>query len=281
MTDLSSYVDKQRVEDDFLDLFPARAMAALLDRDPESFAAGTPLPPGWHWLYFKPIVRRSNLGVDGHEKLGGFLPDLGLPRRMWAGGSLTYLAPLTLGEHVRRTTTIESIEEKSGRSGRLVFVTLRHRIDNDRGTAIDEVQNLVYREPTSAAAGEGPAAPKDPGFSDAFTADEITLFRFSALTFNGHRIHYDQPYATSEEGYPGIVTHGPLLALLLQDAALRHGGRSPARFAYRGVSPLFAGETFQVEGAVPLARDEAGETELWVAGPRGLAMRATAGWERR
>jgi 3-methylfumaryl-CoA hydratase len=280
MTDLSSYVDRHRVEEDFLDLFPARAMAAVLDRDPESFRVGSTLPPGWHWLYFKPLVRRSDLGDDGHERVGGFLPDLGLPRRMWAGGSLSYLAPLALGDHVRRTTTIESIDEKSGRSGRLVFVTLRHRIENDKGVAIDEEQSLVYREPASSAAAEGPAAPSSPAFSDAFAADEITLFRFSALTFNGHRIHYDQPYSRSEEGYRGIVTHGPLLALLLQDAALRHGGRAPARFAYRGVSPLFAGETFTLEGAAPLARGEAGESELWVAGPRGLAMRATAGWER-
>jgi 3-methylfumaryl-CoA hydratase len=278
MTDLSDWVGRERVEEDRLDLFPARGMAAVLDKDPLAIGEGSVLPPGWHWFYFKPVVPRSALGSDGHERRGGFLPPVELPRRMWAGGNLSFLGELRLGERVVRRSTIESVEEKTGRSGRLVFVNVRHRIESERGQAVDEAQHLVYREGTGGA-GEGPEAPRSPAWSDAFTADAVTLFRFSALTFNGHRIHYDQPYSLREEGYPGIVVHGPLLALLLLESAARHAGRHPARFAYRAMSPLFAGEEFHLQGAQALSRDAAGESEVWAAGPRGVAMRAMAGWE--
>jgi 3-methylfumaryl-CoA hydratase len=277
MTDYSAWLGKERLENDVLGLFPARGMAALLDLDPEVMQPGVPLPLGWHWLYFKPVVRRSDLGDDGHERLGKFLPRIELPRRMWAGGVLTFVSELRLGDVVRRRSTIESIEEKTGRSGKLVFVTVRHRVETDRGLAVDEAQNLVYREAGSVASSP-PAAP-EAAWSDPFSADSVTLFRFSALTFNGHRIHYDRPYATEVEGYPDLVVHGPLLALLLLGAAAHHGGRQPARFAYRGVSPVFAGEAFRLEGAAPLPFGAAGETEAWVAGPRGTIILATAGWE--
>lgn len=279
VTDLADWVGRERVEEDLLDLFPARGMAALLDRDPEGLAEGAPLPRGWHWLYFKPLVRRSDLGEDGHERLGTFLPPVELGGRMWAGGTLAFPGELRLGERALRRSTIESVEEKRGRSGRLVFVTVRHRIETAGGPAVDEAQHVVYREATGGGAPEASPAPSSPAWSETLTPDAVTLFRFSALTFNGHRIHYDHPYATEREGYPGLVVHGPLLALLLLDAAVRHGGRDPARFAYRAVSPLFAGEAIRVEGVEPLGLAAAGETELWVAGPRGIAMRATAGWE--
>jgi 3-methylfumaryl-CoA hydratase len=279
MTDLSEFLGRKRVEEDRLDLFPARGMNAALDRDPLAFQNGATLPRGWHWLYFKPLTRRSDLSEDGHERKGAFLPDVGLPRRMWAGGTLTFARDLKLGEAVRRTSTVESIEEKSGRSGRLVFVNVRHRIESEEGVAVDELQNLVFREAGTPSVGEGPAAPASPAWSEPVVADNVTLFRFSALTFNGHRIHYDQPYSSREEGYPGVVVHGPLLALLLLDGASRNGGRPPARFAYRAVSPLFAGEPFQLQGAGGLPRGTAGESEVWIVGPRGTSMRAMAGWE--
>jgi 3-methylfumaryl-CoA hydratase len=280
MTDLTSFIGKERVEEDSIDVFPARGMAGLLDWEPDAMVAGAALPLGWHWLYFKPVVRRSEQGKDGHPKVGTFLPPVELPRRMWAGGELAFPGELRLGEVARRRSTIESIEEKTGKSGRLVFITVRHRVETDRGLAVDEAQNLVYREAGSAPAAAQPA-PSDPAWSDPFIADPVLLFRFSALTFNGHRIHYDKPYATEVEGYPDIVVHGPLLALLLLGAAARHGGRAPARFAYRAVSPLFQGEPFRVEGVAPLPLSAPGETQAWVAGPRGTAMRATAGWEVR
>jgi 3-methylfumaryl-CoA hydratase len=280
MTDLTTWIGKERVEEDLIDLFPARGMAALLDLDPEAMVQGSVLPLAWHWLYFKPVVRRSELGKDGHQKLGTFLPPIELPRRMWAGGDLAFPGELRLGDVARRRSIIESVEEKTGRSGRLVFITVRHRVETERGVAVDEAQNLVYREAGSAPASTTPA-PDDPAWSDPFIADPVLLFRFSALTFNGHRIHYDKPYATEVESYPDLVVHGPLLALLLVGAAARHSGRAPARFAYRAVSPLFSGEPFRVEGVAPLPLSAPGETEAWVAGPRGTAMRATAGWEAR
>jgi 3-methylfumaryl-CoA hydratase len=279
VADLTEWVGRERTEEDRLDLFPARGMAALLDQDPHGFQAGTPLPRGWHWLYFKPVVRRSEMGEDGHEQRGAFLPPVGLPHRMWAGGELTFAGDPRLGETVQRRSTIESVQEKSGRSGRLVFVNVRHRIEGEQGLLVDEAQHIVYREKGVAGLAEGPEPPELSAWSEPFQADTLTLFRFSALTFNGHRIHYDQPYSMREEGYPGIVVHGPLLALLLLDGAGRNGGRAPARFAYRAVSPLFAGERFRLEGAQALERGFAGESEVWAVGPRGLAMRAMAGWE--
>jgi len=279
MSDLEAWVGREQVEDDRLDLFPARGMAALLDRDAASLVEGTPLPAGWHWLWFKPLDRRSALGDDGHARRGGFLPPVPLPRRMWAGGTLAFPGELRLGERVIRRSTIESVEEKTGRTGRLVFVTVRHRVESVRGLAVDEAQHIVYREAAAGGPGDGPPAPADAAWSDAFVADAITLFRFSALTFNSHRIHYDEPYATRVESYPGPVVHGPLLALLLLDGATRHGGRAPAQFSYRALSPLFAGEPFLIEGDAPPAANTSGSCELWIAGPRGLATRATAQWE--
>jgi len=279
MADLRSWVGRERVDEDRIDLFPARGMAALLDRDAASFVEGAPLPAGWHWLYFKPLARRSALGDDGHARRGGFLPPVALPRRMWAGGTLAFPGALRLGERALRRSTIESIEEKTGRSGRLVFVNVRHRVESGHGLAVDEEQHIVYRETRGGGPGDGPPPPAPPAWSDPFVADAITLFRFSALTFNGHRIHYDEPYATRVENYPGLVVHGPLLALLLLDGAARRAGRVPAQFTYRALGPLFANEPFRIEGVEPPAAGATGECELWITGPRGLAMRATARWE--
>jgi 3-methylfumaryl-CoA hydratase len=199
---------------------------------------------------------------------------------MWAGGTLSFPGTLLLGDRARRRSAIRSVEEKQGRTGRLVFIEVHHRIETERGPAIDETQSIVYREATAGAAPGGAASPGPPAWSDVFSADAVALFRFSALTFNGHRIHYDEPYARIE-GYPGLVVHGPLLARLLLDAAVRQSARAPERFAYRALSPLFAGESFRLEGAgrPAAAPADVASDELWVAGPRGLAMRATAEWQ--
>lgn len=306
-TDPTGWVGRERVEEDLVDPFPARAMAALLDRDPDRFSEGTPLPAGWHWLHFKPLVRRGELGEDGHERLGSFLPPVPRSRRMWAGGILAFHGELRLGERALRRSTVEAVERKEGRSGSLVFVTVRHRITTARGLAVDEAQHLVYRPAAAASVRPGPEPPADPAWSEPFLADAVALFRFSALTFNGHRIHYDAPYATQVEGFPGLVVHGPLLALLLLDGASRRGpprrgppgqgspdqgapghttpgpkSRAPDRFAYRAVSPLFEGEAFRIEGSSPTASEsDDHEAGLWVTGPRGLAMEATVGWQKR
>ncbi len=271
---LESWIGRERSEEDVLTLAPSRALSATLDRSAGSLGFGATLPPGWHWIYFTPHARRSHLGRDGHEKRGDFLPPVALPRRMWAGGRLHFSGPLHIGESVRRVSTIESVAEKRGRSGPLVFVTVGHRISGAAGLAVEEQQHLVYRSGGGPASRATPLAPPGtPAWSELFTADVVTLFRFSALTFNGHRIHYDHRYATGVEGYPNLVVHGPLTALLLLDAAGRWTGRAVRSFTYRAVGALYADEEFTIAGR----ETETGVLELWATHPkRGVAMSATA-----
>ncbi len=277
---LEAWLGKERVEEEVLSLGRAQGLAATLDRDPASLKNGDVLPAGWHWIYFTPTAGRSALGPDGHEERAGFLPSP-LPRRMWAGGNLRFPGTLRIGEQAKRVSTIQSIKHKDGRSGPLVFVTVRHQISSQDGPAVEEEQNLVYLPETppgeKAAGGARPAiaAPDGADWSEAYTADEITLFRFSALTFNSHRIHYDLRYVTEVEGYPGLVVHGPLLALLLLDAGLRHTGDGstdlmPQLFRYRALRPLFCNEAFQLAGGA-----DGGVIKLWAAHPeRGVATEA-------
>ena len=269
---LESWIGNEHLDEDVLTLSPARGMSAVLDRPTEALYPTCPLPHAWHWLYFKPIIRRSALGVDGHEKRGSFLPPIQLPFRMWAGGRLRFLGTLSLGDAVQRRSTIASVRSRKGRSGPLVFVTVRHEIANEKGVAIEEEQDLVYRDISQSSGVQTNPPPEPVEWSETFMADPVTLFRFSALTFNSHRIHYDHPYATETEGYPDLVVHGPLIALLLLDAGSRWLDRSPHSFSYRAISPLFSGEEFTISGRTT-AKDEA---EVWAAHPkRGLAMRAT------
>ncbi len=252
-----------------------RAMAATLDLD-RTPQKGEPLPPGWQWLFFNTVARRSGLGSDGHPRRGGFLPPIELPRRMWAGSRIRYLAELPVDAQATRRSRILKIESKTGKRGALSFVTVQHIISCDGTPRISEEQDLVYRE----AAPVGVAAPIPQRYdgvaewSRRVEPDTTLLFRYSALTFNGHRIHYDQAYARNEEGYPDLVVHGPLIATLLQLFALEHGaGRRMVRFDFRGVSPLFVGRPFQIEGRPA----EDGMLALWARGSDGeLAMSATA-----
>ncbi|MCE7029642.1 FAS1-like dehydratase domain-containing protein [Jiella avicenniae] len=252
------------------------ALAATLDIASAPMA-GEPLPPGWHWLFFNPFVRRSEIGVDGHPKRGGFLPDVGLPRRMWAGGRLTYHAELPVGATAEKESTILDVVPKSGRGGRLVFVTVRHRISAGGTLCVEEEQDIVYREaPATDAPKPVPAAaPEGAEWSEEVVPDPVLLFRYSALTSNGHRIHYDQPYATGEEGYPGLVVHGPLIATLLQGFAQRcRPDAALAQFSFRGMAPLFVDRPFHLEAS---AGDTPETLALWARGPDGeLAMKADA-----
>ena len=281
MNSFDDWVGRTRADEDIVTPFPVRAMAAVLDREAGNLAPGAPVPPGWHWLFFKRAARSANLGRDGHELRGGFLPPLTQPRRMWAGGRLRFGERLRVGDTATRRSTILSIEEKVGRSGALVFVTVEHEVRGGGGLAVVEEQDLVYRSARDAGA-PTPSGPPPPGEAHriaAFQTDAVTLFRFSALTFNGHRIHYDHPYATDTEGYPGLVVHGPLLALLLLDAASTHTtqsdkGGSMTSFSYRAVTPAFCDEEVEL-----LGRDHGGTTQLWAATrERGVAMTATAAW---
>ena len=270
--DAESWIGRQHRTCDILDLNRARAMEAALNRKPR-LHPGDPLPPCWHWLYFWDLAPAGDLGPDGHQAHGEFLPPTGLPRRMLAGGRVWFDRPLDLGDEVVRTSTIQKVQEKQGRSGQLVFVTLRHEIADRAGTAIREEQDLVFRE-AGAGNGAAPAAPDRAAWVRDIRPDGVQLFRYSALTYNGHRIHYDRPYAQEVEGYRDLVVHGPLLATLLLDALTDEGGQgSPTFFGYRAISPLFVGECAQLCGR-PNAD---GGTDLWVAGPQGgLCMQATA-----
>jgi len=258
---------------------PMRALAATLDRDDPSPEAGTPLPALWHWLYFLPHHRQSEIGPDGHPRRGGFLPPVPLPRRMWAGGRLNWERgnPLRVGDAVERTSTIMAVDHKSGRSGELVFVLVRHEVRNARGLALTEEHDIVYRAaPAPGEAAPAPTpAPKDAAFGRGIVPDDVLLFRYSALTFNGHRIHYDRRYVTEVEGYPGLIVHGPLIATLLVDLLRREQPqRALARFEFRAVRPTFDTAPFRVNGRV-----EADEhtVRLWGEDADGwLTMQATA-----
>lgn len=268
MADLQEWVGEERTTHEVLPPFPARGMAALLDRSPEAFEPGTPLPPCWHWLYFRDTVPQSELGPDGHERRGAFLPPVSLPRRMWAGGKLRFSRPLRIGQPAERRSMILSVEEKSGSTGRLVFVTVGHELLSPRGTAVEEEQTLVYREERGADEPRRPGdeLAREPAWREALVPDPVLLFRYSALTFNAHRIHYDRGYATDSEGYPERLVHAPLTATLLADAADRRRPSPLDRFEYRATSPLFCGEEMTLAG---WTGDGAGpEAE------RGLELRA-------
>jgi 3-methylfumaryl-CoA hydratase len=257
---------------------PIAALSATLDRNDSFPRAGDPLPPLWHWLYFLPISRQSELGDDGHAKRGGFLPPVPLPRRMFAGDRAQFHRPLRVGETISRLSRIVEVTHKQGRSGPLVFVVVRHEISDREGVAVIEEHDIVYRE--SPKANDSAPAPKMPPADAAWIRqirpDETLLFRYSALTFNGHRIHYDRRYATEVEGYPGLVVHGPLIATLLLDLLRRNvADANVATLSFRAVRPLFDTAPFSVCGKV--APD--GKTaQLWAKDSEGwLAMEATAG----
>ena len=276
-SDWKEWIGRTELRSDRASAAPVAALAATLDRDDPAPQDGDELPLLWHWLYFLPLYRQSDVGPDGHAKRGGFLPPVPLPRRMWAGGRLTFRAPLRIGERIERRSQIVDVTAKEGRSGPLAFVVVRHEVSNAGGIAIVEEHDIVYRG--AAKAGEGPpapvAAPADAAWSREIRPDPVLLFRYSALTFNGHRIHYDRSYVTETEGYPGLVVHGPLIATLLTDLLRRK--RPDARVAafwFRAVSPLFDIAPFFVRGQ-PSA--EGTSVRLWAANAAGgLAMDATA-----
>jgi 3-methylfumaryl-CoA hydratase len=272
MPSLQDWMGKSEVHKDLITEFPLTALAATLDRD-----TPTVLPPLWHWLYFLPVAPLSELGADGHPERGGFLPPVPLPGRMWAGGRLTFHAPLKPGQRALRTSTIDNIEDKTGRSGRLVFVTVRHEIEAADELCIEEEHDIVYRDapPVDAPRKPPAVAPSGEKWARTITADPVMLFRYSALTFNGHRIHYDAPYVTQVEGYPGLVVHGPLIATLLVDLVERSAPAAVLRsFAFRAIRPTFASQPFTLCG---LPSDTGKTVELWAKDSDGfLTMQATA-----
>ncbi|TIQ36499.1 MAG: hypothetical protein E5X48_09980 [Mesorhizobium sp.] len=234
-------------------------------------------PPGLHWCLAPDIVDASELGPDGHAAKGGFLPPVPLPRRMWAGSDMRFLAPIRSGDTIRRRSRISAIEEKQGRTGPLTFVTVRHEIANAAGPVVEEDQIIVYRAAeVGVAAPAQPAGPKPTASHERIVdVDPVLLFRYSALTFNGHRIHYDAPYATGVEHYSGLVIHGPLQATLLINFAAVIAGRAPRRFSFRGVRPAIGPQTLLLSGTTR-GRDE---MEMEVRSSDGhVTVKATAQW---
>ena len=272
---LKSWIGRSETHHERLHGFPSNAMAATLNRDDAPYNDGAVLPHLWHWLHFLPIFKMSDAGYDGHAALGGFLPPVPLPRRMWAGSRFTFHKPLQIGDNVSKTSTVQSVDHKQGRTGDLVFVTVAHEISNTAGPAISEQHDIVYRDrPDPTSVQPKPAqAPEKSDFSRLIEPSSVLLFRYSALTFNGHRIHYDQPFCTGTEGYGGLVVHGPLLATLMMDLLRRHTDAWVDTFEFRAMAPVFDTHKFTVHGAQTDART----FRLWVARDDGaLAMQGQA-----
>lgn len=258
--------------------FPAEAIAATLDK-PQSFAKGMAIPHPWIWLYFLPLAPMSGVGPDGHPKRGGFLPPIQHPRRMWAGSRMTFHSPITIGDDLTKRSTIKTIVEKDGGAGPMVFVTVEHIIKVGDETAIVEEQDIVYM--TIAPTFTPPKAKRLPAnglWSETVSLDPVLLFRFSALTFNGHRIHYDRPYAGDVEKYPGLVVHGPLQAIMLYSAACqRHPGRTASHFSFRGIHPLFEHDTLSLNAC----ETEDGLELMTANGDDTICMQAKLTWDSK
>ncbi len=273
-----AWVGRERRDEDVVSASLWRAMSATLDRPASPPAAAEQLPPLWHWALFQESVPTAGLATDGHPTKGDFLPPVELPRRMWAGGELTWSThnPLRIGEPAHRRSRIGAVECKQGQSGSLVFVRVEHRVENARGHVLTEIQNIVYRDKPGAGSTVPTASssPFEPQVQRTVVPDELLLFRYSALTFNAHRIHYDQPYAVREEGYPGLVVHGPLIATLLADLLTpQWPGCALNRFEFRAVKPSFAGEPLTLAGR----EQAAGDIELQAHDGQGrVAMKARA-----
>jgi 3-methylfumaryl-CoA hydratase len=273
---LQGWIGKERVRHDHLDPFKAQALAAALDRA-EQPLAGDALSAAWQWLYFVETPRASQTGNDGHPRTGDFLPPVPLPRRMWAAGKFVIEQPLRLGEPAEQRSVVRSVELKEGKSGALVFVTVEHRTLQNGHLCLLEEQNLVYRDMPIAAAPLPPGEPApvllEGDFSAQLQPDPVLLFRYSALTYNGHRIHYDRDYATREEHYPALVVHGPLLATLLAEQAARHFPAARIReFQFRATRP-----SFDTDALTLCARRDGSTLKLWTVTHEGfVGMSATA-----
>jgi len=271
---LKSWIGRQQRMEESISLFPARAMAAILDHQAEP-ALGDLLPCPWHWLYFLETPSSDGTGVDGHPKKGGFLPPVPLPRRMWAAGSLTVESPLRIGDRAEKVSTIRSVESKAGKTGEMVFVEIEHAISQAGRMCIREKQTLVYRPmPTGPAPlADGEPAPEAAQWSRVFNAEPVQLFRFSALTYNAHRIHYDRDYAINTEFYPGLVVHAPLLVTLLLNLVTHHEPEPPlAEVSFRAIRPTFDLGTITLSG-----KREGRQLSLWSTDHhRFVGLRATA-----
>jgi 3-methylfumaryl-CoA hydratase len=273
----SEWVGRTETVSDFVDLSTAQSAAATLESSGKTLDDGSALPPLWHWFYFLGKTPQAQLGEDGHpRRVGhGFMPPIPYPRRMFAGARVRWHRPLIIGRPAHREATIKSIAIKSGKSGELAFVTVEYQLHQDKAICVQEEQDIVYKQPgphlPAPVVSEFPAAAEGT-WTRVIAPDSRLLFRFSALTFNAHRIHYDRPYAMSDEGYPGLVVHGPLTAMLLMGMVEEHTDRPIRSFAFRGQAPLFDLAPFQLLGT-----PSGDKVELLAQGPdTRTAMTASA-----
>ncbi|MYN13217.1 itaconyl-CoA hydratase [Pusillimonas sp. TS35] len=265
---LDAWLGRSEACDDSLDLNHVERVALALDA--AAPGQGEALPPLWQWCFFIKSVPYAETGADGHPARGGFLPPADNRNRMWAGGRVRFVAPLLAGVPARRTSTILKIQEKEGRTGKLLFVTVGHRYTQDGKLCVDEEQDIVYREPSPPKLQGTIDAPASQWSSET-VPHSLMLFRYSAVTYNGHRIHYDYPYVTEVEGYPGLVAHGPLLATQMCRAFVEaNPGKAPALLTYRGLRPLISPRPFKAAGRI----DEDGKASLWVEQDGTLAHQA-------
>ncbi|MEM9277624.1 MAG: MaoC family dehydratase N-terminal domain-containing protein [Pseudomonadota bacterium] len=274
VTDIKSWIGKEQVRTGIIDHRQAELMAVTLGCDvPEP---GSALPSLWHWLWFNDALTASKLGRDGHPQKGGFIPPVALPRRMWAGGKVEFVSPVMIGTECTKRSVVKDINEKSGRSGALCIVTIEHQILCGSRLCIREEQNLVYREDPKpdAPKGAAPIPPENPAVTRTIIPDPVLMFRYSALTFNGHRVHYDADYAREVEGYKGLVFHAPLTATMLMQLAEEIADGRPVRnYSYRATSPLFCNDEIRFCG-----REEDGRLVVWAQTPQGgQAMIGEAG----
>ena len=274
-----AWVGRTEIATDTISLRQARQMAATLGDTcaGDDLTEGGVLPPLWHWMGWTPDTPMVGLGPDGHPAKGGFLPPVPLERRMWAGGRLQFHSSLRIGQPMRRRSEILKVSEKTGSAGAMVFVTVAHQTHGPDGLAVTEEQDIVYvAMPQSFAPPPPIAAPETAVWMETPAIDTVLLFRFSALTFNAHRIHFDLDYAKDVEKYPGLIVHGPLQAMLLMEASRRHrSGASPASYRFRGVRPLFHFNTLRL-----MAQDATmGNQALCTATEDGvMCMQADVTW---
>jgi len=273
---LKEWIGQKESDVDYVTVPAVHRLGATLDRDDPMPRMGDPLPVGWHQILFPRVVRHSQIGADGHPQRGDFLPPVPLPRRMFAGKRTTFHANLQVGDAVRRDSVIQDVTVKQGRTGTMVFVTVKTDLTSPRGLAITEEQDIVYREPPAPGAPPQPPQPA-PGkavWTRTVTPDPVMLFRYSALTFNGHRIHYDKPYVTQVEGYPDLVMNGGLTTLLVFELARAHARTPMHRITSRNVRALFVNQPITL-GGEPSANGKT--AKLWALNPDGaLALTAEA-----
>lgn len=273
---LRQWIGRSEEATDMVTAHLVKGLRATLFQEVGSPKPGDAAPFTVHWCLAQPVFPMSMLGPDGHPTRGGFLPPVPLPRRMWAGGEIEFLQPLRVGDESTRSSRIADVQVKTGSTGTLCFVSVEHSISSPRGIAIRERQDIVYREmTTTSATAKAPPPPPKAQHRETHVSDPVLLFRYSALTFNGHRIHYDRDYVTKVEGYPGLIFHGPLQAtFIIEMAAKLRGGKAPKTFSYRGVQPLFEGSEFSIN-----ANETADGMELWTANAEGQpTMKGTAVW---